>query len=175
MTFTVAALYHFTRFADPEALRAPLLALCETSGVRGTLLLANEGVNGTIAGSEAGIEVVINHLRSLPGCAELDWKRSEAAKMPFRRMKVRLKAEIVTMGQPNVSPANRVGTYVEPEDWNDLIARDDVVLIDTRNTYETMIGSFEGAVDPQTDTFREFPDWWRANADAFEGKQVAMF
>jgi UPF0176 protein len=172
---TVAALYHFTQFADPAALRPPLLALCEAQGVRGTVLLATEGLNGTIAGQAEAIDTVITHLRALPGCAELEWKRSEATEMPFRRMKVRLKAEIVTMGQPNTNPQARVGTYVDPEDWNDLISRDDVAVIDTRNTYETMIGSFEGALDPQTETFREFPDWWRENAERFKGKQIAMF
>ena len=175
MTFTVAALYHFTHFPDPAAMREPLLRLCEGEGIRGTLLLSGEGINGTIAGPEGGIAQVIAYLRALPGCEALDWKRSEAETMPFRRMKVRLKAEIVTMGQPNTNPAARVGTYVAPEDWNALIACDDVAVIDTRNTYETMIGSFEGALDPQTETFRAFPDWWRANADRFKGKQVAMF
>ncbi len=175
MTFTVAALYHFARFDDPEVLRAPLLSLCEREGVRGTLLLATEGVNGTIAGGEAAIQTVLSYLRTLPDCADLDWKRSEAEESPFRRMKVRLKAEIVTMGEPNTNPRARVGTYVEPEDWNALIEREDVVVIDTRNTYETMIGSFEQAIDPRTETFREFPDWWRENAETFEGKKVAMF
>ncbi len=175
MTYTVAALYHFTHFPRPDALRPALLGLCEAEGVRGTLLLATEGVNGTIAGTDAAIAKVIAYLRTLPGCEALEWKRSEAAEIPFRRMKVRLKAEIVTMGQPNTNPKARVGTYVDPEDWNALIARDDVAVIDTRNTYETMIGSFEGALDPRTETFREFPDWWRANAAKFEGKQIAMF
>ena len=175
MTFTVAALYHFTQFPQPGELRAPLLALCEAEGVRGTLLLATEGLNGTIAGTEEGVSKVIAHLRTLPGCEALEWKRSEATEIPFRRMKVRLKAEIVTMGQPNTNPQARVGTYVDPEDWNALIARDDVAVIDTRNTYETMIGSFEGALDPRTETFREFPDWWRENADQFQGKKIAMF
>ena len=175
MTLTVAALYHFARFDDPQALRAPLLSLCEAEGIRGTLLLATEGVNGTIAGSEGAIEKVLDHLRGLPGCSDLEWKRSEAVEMPFRRMKVRLKAEIVTMGEPNTNPRARVGTYVDPENWNDLISRDDVAVIDTRNTYETMIGSFEGALDPQTETFREFPDWWRDNAERFQGKKIAMF
>lgn len=173
--YTVAALYHFTHFPDPAELRPSLLALCESKGVRGTLLLATEGLNGTIAGSEEAIEEVLNHLRTLPECAELEWKRAQADEMPFRRMKVRLKAEIVTMGQPNTNPNARVGTYVDPQDWNDLIARDDVAVIDTRNTYETMIGSFHGALDPQTETFREFPDWWRENAARFEGKKIAMF
>lgn len=175
MTITVAALYHFTQFDDPASLRPPLLELCEDGGIRGTLLLANEGVNGTIAGDEASVQTVLRHLRSLPGCADLEWKRSEATEMPFRRMKVRLKAEIVTMGEPNTNPRARIGMYVEPQDWNDLIGRDDVAVIDTRNTYETMIGSFEGALDPQTETFREFPDWWRDNASKFEGKKIAMF
>ena len=175
MTVTVAALYHFTRFVDPAALRGRLLDLCEAQGVRGTLLLAQEGVNGTIAGSKAGIAAVIGHLRGLPGCADLDWKCSEAADMPFRRMKVRLKREIVTLGQPEANPSERVGAYVDPQDWNALIARDDVAVIDTRNAYETAIGTFEGAVDPQTDSFRDFPDWWRTNRERFEGKQIAMF
>lgn len=173
--YTVAALYHFTHFPDPEVFRPDLLALCESENVRGTILLASEGLNGTIAGTERAVEKVLAHLRGLPGCADLEWKRSQAPEMPFKRMKVRMKAEIVTMGQPNTNPTARVGTYVDPEDWNALIARDDVAVIDTRNTYETMIGSFDGALDPKTETFREFPDWWRDNSERFAGKQIAMF
>lgn len=172
---TVAALYQFTRFDAPAALRAPLLALCEAEGVRGTLLLAHEGINGTIAGTRAGIDAVLAHIRALPGCAALDWKESAAAGMPFGRMKVRLKREIVTMGQPDVDSRAGTGHYVEPDQWNALISAPDVVVIDTRNDYEVGIGSFAGAVDPGTRSFREFPDWWRANAWRFAGKRIAMF
>ncbi|MEM7615411.1 MAG: rhodanese-like domain-containing protein, partial [Pseudomonadota bacterium] len=175
MAFLVAALYQFTPFEAPEAVREPLLQLCQAQGVKGTLLLAREGINGTIAGPAAGIEAVLAHIRTLPGCAEIEVKTSTAQEMPFLRLKVRLKAEIVTLGQPGVDPRAAVGTYVAPEEWNDLIARDDVVVIDTRNDYEVALGTFEGAHDPKTASFREFPDWWRANASAFEGKTVAMF
>ncbi len=173
--FTVAALYHFTRFADPAALRAPLLDLCLSQGVRGTLLLAREGINGTIAGSRTGIDAVMAHVRRLPGCAGLDWKESTAATMPFHRMKVRLKREIVTMGQPDVDPLVGVGHYVEAADWNALISAPDVAVIDTRNDYEVAIGSFEGAVDPATRSFGEFPAWWEANKARFHNKRIAMF
>ncbi|MFD1913745.1 rhodanese-related sulfurtransferase [Halodurantibacterium flavum] len=172
---TVAALYHFTRFDDPAALRGPLLALCEAEGVRGSLLLAQEGINGTIAGTRQGIDHVIAHIRSLPGCETLDWKESPAPTMPFGRMKVRLKREIVTMGQPGVDPLAGTGHYVAPQDWNALISAPDVAVIDTRNDYEVAIGTFAGAVDPGTRAFRDFPDWWAANRDRFEGKRIAMF
>ena len=172
---TVAALYHFTRFPDPDALRAPLLALCNAHGVKGSLLMAQEGVNGTISGPREGIDAVLAHLRALPGCAALEHKESFAEVQPFTRMKVKLKREIVTMGQPDVDPIARVGSYVAPADWNALISEPDVVLIDTRNDYEVGIGTFEGAVDPDIRTFREFPKWWEDNRDAFRGKRVAMF
>lgn len=175
MQIIVAALYHFTRFPDPEALRAPLARLCCGQGVRGTLLLAPEGINGTIAGTRAGIDAVLAHIRALPGCADLEWKESAAETMPFGRMKVRLKREIVTMGQPDVDPTAATGRYVTPQDWNALILAEDVAVIDTRNDYEVEIGSFAGAVDPGTHSFRDFPDWWRANADRFAGKRIAMF
>ncbi|MEK6217058.1 MAG: hypothetical protein N2B03_07565, partial [Boseongicola sp.] len=148
--FTVAALYKFTHFDDPEALKPPLENLCRKNGIKGTILLAHEGINGTIAGPEDGIAAAINHIRNLPGCADIEWKRSEAPTMPFARMKVRLKREIVTMGQPDVDPTTSVGTYVEAKDWNDLIQSDDVAVIDTRNDYEVAIGSFDGAIDPET-------------------------
>lgn len=173
--FTVAALYHFTRFDDPAALKPGIEAACREAGVKGTILLAGEGVNGTIAGPRGAIEVALAYLRTLPGCALLDWKESEAAEQPFLRLKVRLKKEIVTLGQPGVDPTTQVGTYVKPENWNDLIDRDDVVLIDTRNDYEVGIGQFKGAIDPGTTSFREFPDWWRANRAAYAGKKVAMY
>ncbi|MCU0815814.1 MAG: rhodanese-related sulfurtransferase [Cypionkella sp.] len=172
---TVAALYHFARFADPAALQGPLRELCLAQGVRGSLLLATEGINGTIAGTRAGIDAVLAHIRALPGCADLEWKESPAATMPFGRMKVRLKREIVTMGVPDVDPRARVGHYVAPAEWNALIAAPDVAVIDTRNDYEVAIGTFEGAVDPGTKSFREFPAWWEANRERFHNKRIAMF
>lgn len=173
--YIVAALYKFTRFDDPSALKGALASVACENKVKGTLLLAPEGINGTIAGTRDGIDAVLSHIKTLPGCGEFEWKESTASVMPFPRMKVRLKREIVTMGQPEVDPLASVGTYVEPKEWNDLIASEDVAIIDTRNDYEVEIGSFAGAVDPNTRAFGEFPEWWRANKDRFEGKKIAMF
>ena len=173
--FIVAALYKFTPFDDPAALRGPLAERACKTGVKGTLLLAPEGINGTIAGTRVGIDATLAHIRTLPGCADLEWKESTATEMPFARLKVRLKREIVTMGQPQVDPTASVGTYVDPADWNDLITRNDVVTIDTRNDYEVAIGTFANAVDPETKSFGEFPDWWQANKDRFRDKKIAMF
>jgi UPF0176 protein len=173
--YIVAALYHFTRFADPAALRGPLQELCRARAISGTLLLAGEGINGTIAGDRAGIDAVLAHIRALPGCADLEWKESTAVDAPFHRMKVRLKREIVTMGQPDIDPVSRVGHYVDPADWNDLISAPDVAVIDTRNDYEVAIGTFDGAIDPQTKSFGEFPVWWEANKHRFHNKRIAMF
>ena len=173
--YTVAALYHFTRFDDPAALRGPLLDLCKSKGIMGTLLLAKEGINGTIAGPRAGIDAVLAHIRALPGCADLEHKESTTSTPPFHRMKVRLKKEIVTMGQPDVDPVSRVGNYVDPADWNDLISAPDEAVIDTRNDYEVAIGTFEGAVDPETKSFGEFPEWWEKNKHRFHNKRIAMF
>jgi len=175
----VAALYRFARFADCASLRAPLERVCQDQGVRGTLLLAAEGINGTIAGSDAGISAVLDHIRGLPDCAETDVKFSTASTMPFHRMKVRLKREIVTMGQPDIDPRASVGTYVSPQDWNALIADPDTIVIDTRNDYEVATGTFERAIDPKTASFREFPEWFRQERARLlgEGKppKVAMF
>ena len=175
MSLTVAALYKFAPFDDPAALREPLLATCSDHSICGTLLLAREGINGTIAGSAQAIAAVLDHIRALPGCADLEVKYSNASLTPFRRMKVRLKKEIVTLGVPAVDPVRDVGTYVAPSDWNALIADPDTVVIDTRNDYEVEIGSFAGALDPQTRSFSEFPEWFRAHRDQFEGKRIAMF
>jgi len=171
----IAALYQFARFADPAALQPGLLAECQTHGVKGSLLLAPEGINGTIAGTRDGIDAVLSAIRALPGCDGLEWKESQADTPPFGRMKVRLKREIVTMGQPDVDPLARVGHYVQPADWNALISDPDTVVIDTRNDYEVAIGTFQGAVDPGTRSFGGFPDWWQAHRDQFAGKRVAMF
>jgi UPF0176 protein len=172
-----AALYQFTRFSDPAALRDPIEALCRTHAVQGTLLIAHEGINGTIAGPPDGIEAVVAHLRTLPGCESLAVKYAWAPTEPFHRLKVRLKREIVTMGQADLDPLRDVGTYVAPEDWNKLISRPDTILIDTRNDYEVAIGTFPGAIDPATKSFRDFPAWFRANRDRLiaEGTKVAMF
>ncbi|MBO9518186.1 MAG: rhodanese-related sulfurtransferase [Porphyrobacter sp.] len=175
MSFTVAALYRFAPFDDPAALRQPLLDLCTEQGVKGTLLLAREGINGTIAGSGEAIAVTIEYIRALPGCAELDVKYSTAAVMPFQRLKVRLKKEIVTLKVPGIDPARDAGRYIDPADWNALVDDPDTVLIDTRNAFEVGYGSFDGAVDPETKAFGDFPDWWRANAGKFAGKRVAMY
>ena len=138
-------------------------------------MLAQEGINGTIAGTRQSIDTILAHLRSLPGCSTLEHKESSASLPPFPRMKVKLKNEIVTMGQPDVDPVARVGHYVEAKDWNALISAPDVAVIDTRNDYEVGIGTFEGAIDPQTKSFRDFPKWWEANKERFHNKKVAMF
>lgn len=171
----VAALYKFVRLPDYEAQQAPLQAACDGAGVMGTLLLANEGINGTIAGSRAGIDAVINHIREIPGLEELDWKESYSFRMPFKRMRVRLKREIVTMGVEGIDPKKTVGTYVAPEDWNALISAPDVIVVDTRNDYEVAIGTFEGAVNPRTQTFREFPSWVDDALSKDNRPKVAMF
>lgn len=172
----VAALYHFAPFNDPAALQAPLLELCRTNGVKGTLLLANEGINGTIAGSESGIGAVLSHIRGLPGCAGLEVKFSATSTMPFHRMKVRLKKEIVTLGVDGIDPSRDVGRYVEASEWNALISDPATILIDTRNDYEVKIGTFRGALDPKTRSFSEFPEWFRAHRSDFGNKpKVAMF
>jgi len=173
--YTIAALYHFTRFPDPASIKPALLELCVAQDVKGTLLLAGEGVNGTIAGRRSGIDAVIAHLRALPGGEELEWKEATSHVPPFPRMKVKIKREIVTMGQPDVDPASKTGNYVDPADWNALIKSPDVAVIDTRNDYEVAIGTFEGAIDPQTKSFGEFPEWWAQNKERFHNKKIAMF
>ena len=173
--FTISALYHFTRFNEPNALRGPILSLCEHEGIKGTILLAQEGINGTVAGPSDGIVRLWTHISRLPGCANFEHKESTSKSMPFKRMKVRLKKEIVTMGKPNVDPSTKTGSYVDPSNWNKLIDSPDVVLIDTRNDYEVGIGTFKGAVNPKTKTFREFPKWWAKNKHKFHNKKVAMF
>lgn len=173
--YIVAALYKFVKLPDFAEQRAPLLRVCVQNEVFGTLLLASEGINGTIAGPRNGIDAVLMHIRAMPGFAELDHKESLAPNNPFLRMKVRLKKEIVTLGVPGTSPTKQVGQYVSPQDWNELIQRDDVVLIDTRNDYEVEIGTFKGAVDPKTTTFREFPAWFRAQGNLHNKPKLAMF
>ncbi|MEM1088259.1 MAG: rhodanese-related sulfurtransferase [Pseudomonadota bacterium] len=175
----VTALYHFTRFEDLEALQGPLREALTGLGIKGTILLAKEGVNGTIAGTPEAMTAGEAALRAMPGCADMVVKHSHAEAMPFLRLKVRLKKEIVTMGVDGIDPQQIVGTYVKPADWNALISDPDTVLIDTRNDYEVAIGTFEGAIDPKTETFREFPDWFQDFKVKLEAEgrkpKVAMF
>jgi len=175
MTYCVAALYHFTRLADYEQLKAPLQDMCDLLGIKGTLLLAYEGINGTIAGTDNAIAKLMEFLRADPRLKQLEHKESRAEDMPFYRMKVRLKREIVTMGVEGVDPNDVVGTYVDPKDWNALITDPDVILIDTRNDYEVEIGTFKGALNPDTQTFREFPQWVEENRENLKKPKVAMF
>ena len=171
----VAALYKFTPLPSYTELRAPLTDLCRQHGILGTLLLAHEGINGTIAGTKLGIDTVLDWLKTQAGLEDLKEKRSFCAEPPFLRMKVRLKKEIVTIGDSEIDPIRRVGTYVDPRRFDDLLNDPEVVVIDTRNRYETRVGTFEGAVDPEIDTFREFPDWVSKNLDPARNKRVAMF
>ena len=171
----VAALYRFVRLEDFENLRAPLLAFCEARGIRGTLLLAEEGINGTIAGTEQAISEVLAYLRSDNRLADLDCKFSYNTDRPFLRMKVKLKKEIVTMGRPGIDPNQCVGRYASPEQWNALVDDPECLVIDTRNDYEVEIGTFQGAINPNTTSFREFPEWVEENLDPSKHKKVAMF
>lgn len=175
MTFCVAALYKFAPLPDYESLREPLQNMCDLLGVKGTILLAGEGINGTVAATDESIAKLLEFLRADPRLADLEHKESRAEALPFYRMKTRLKKEIVTMGVGGVDPNETVGTYVDPQDWNALISDPDVVLIDTRNDYEVEIGTFEGAINPDTQTFREFPQWVEDNKDRLNKPKIAMF
>lgn len=172
---TVAALYRFVRLEDYENLRNPLLEFCEARGIRGTLLLANEGINGTIAGTAQAISEVLAYLRRDDRLADLECKFSYNEDRPFLRMKVKLKKEIVTMGRPGIDPNQCVGRYASPEQWNKLVDDPECLVIDTRNDYEVEIGTFRGAINPNTSSFREFPEWVEKNLDPSKHKKVAMF
>lgn len=173
--FVVAALYKFACIENSEQMQFELRSVCDDHGICGTLLVAHEGINGTIAGSRAGIDAVLHHIRRYPGFQDLEHKESFASEQPFYRMKVRLKKEIVTIGLPDVDPNETVGTYVSPQEWNDVISDPDTVVIDTRNDYEIKIGTFKNAVNPMTETFRAFPDYVEKNLDPAKNKKVAMF
>jgi len=179
MSFHVAAFYQFTALPDCAALQAPAREFCADLGLTGTLLLAPEGINGTLAGTAAAIDALIAELTGgtiFGGRLDhLELKRSTAAAMPFGRLKVRVKREIVTLGDPATDPTLRVGTYVDPADWNALLAMTDLVLIDARNAFEVAMGSFDGALDPGTERFSQFPDFVRRTLDPHTHKQVAMF
>jgi len=177
--YLTAALYKFVSLPNYKALQSPILEACVSNDIKGTLLLAEEGINGTIAGLPESIHKLLHFLRSAAifenRFADLEHKESFASKHPFYRMKVKLKKEIVTLGMPGVSPTKKVGTYVKPEDWNALISDSDVILIDTRNNYEVDIGTFKGAINPKTTTFREFPEYVAEHFDKTKHKKVAMF
>ena len=175
----VAALYKFNPIDDCEKVRGALASLCRAQGVKGTLLLAPEGINGTIAGSDHAIGRVLDHIRHLVGGTNLEAKFSRAKAQPFYRMKVRTKSEIVTMGEPNIDPLQNAGHYVSAEDWNELIGEPGTIVIDTRNDYEVAVGTFRGAINPKTTTFRAFPAWFRAERERLlrDGTppKIAMF
>ena len=174
-SIVVAALYRFVPLPDYRQRREPLQRQMDELGVFGTLLLAPEGINGTIAGSRVAIDELLSHLRSDPLLAELEVKESACDQVPFKRARVRLKREIVTMGVDGIDPNDSVGTYVDPEDWNDLISDPEVTLIDTRNDYEVAIGTFEGSISPETHSFRQFPKFVDQQLDPARHKKVAMF
>lgn len=173
----VAALYKFVEIDDLLSLQSDLHEICEKNNIMGTILIANEGINGTISGKNNEINQTISLLKSDKRFANIEIKYSSTNKQPFHRMKVRLKKEIVTIGLPKINPNKKVGTYVKPDDWNDLISDPNVVVIDTRNKYETKIGSFQNALDPETSSFREFPDWVKKFKSSKENanKKIAMF
>ena len=171
----VAAFYTFIEFPDYAAWREPLRTVCHANGVRGTILLAHEGINATIAGERASIDAVLAYMRNDARLADLTWKEAIHDAMPFARMKVRLKKEIVTLGVPTVNPTAMVGHYVRPADWNALVSEPDMVVVDTRNDYEVQIGTFKGAINPQTESFRDFPEWAQNNLDPAQHRRVAMF
>ena len=175
MAITVATFYKFVALPDYAELQQSLKETCQTQNVRGTILLAEEGINGTIAGSQTEIDAVFAHIRSDARLTDVDIKLSPANEPPFEKLKVRLKKEIVTIGLPEVSPTQQVGTYVAPKEWNSIIADPDVTVIDTRNHYEVGMGTFKGAQDPETDVFNEFPDYVKENLDPTKNKKVAMF
>lgn len=175
----VAALYHFATVADPDGLRAELIGRCAALGLRGTLLLAREGINGTLSGPEEAISALVGTIRALPGFDDLVVKFAWTDDWPFARMKVKVKPEIVTMGVPDIDPVHHAGTYLDPVEWNALIADPATIVIDTRNDYEVAIGSFERAIDPGTRSFRQFPGWLDRMIDRLRAKgespRVAMF
>jgi UPF0176 protein len=171
----VAAMYKFVNLPDCNELQTALLSLCQSQNIKGTILLAQEGINGTIAGSRQQIDAVLAFLRNDSRFADIEHKESYTEIPPFERLKIKLKPEIVTLGLPEVNPSEQVGTYVKPEDWNELISNPEVTVIDTRNDYEVTIGTFKGAENPQTQIFRDFPEYVQKHLDTNKHKKVAMF
>lgn len=175
MSNIVATFYKFVALPKFQDLRQPILAECKSQEIKGTILLAAEGINGTIAGTRQGIDNILAYLRSLESFVDLEHKESTAEKMPFTRLKVRLKKEIVTLGKPEVDPNQKVGTYVRAEDWNQIISDPEITVIDTRNQYEVEIGTFQRAINPETESFRDFPEYIAQNIDPKQHPKVAMF
>ncbi|WP_448214285.1 oxygen-dependent tRNA uridine(34) hydroxylase TrhO [Colwellia sp. MEBiC06753] len=173
--YVVCAMYKFVALEDFEAIRTSLLTTMEANQICGTLLLAKEGINGTVAGSREAIDTLLAWFKQDTRLADISYKESYTEEKPFKRTKVKLKKEIVTMGVEGIDPRHVVGTYVKPQDWNALISDPEVFVVDTRNDYEVQIGTFENAVDPNTKTFREFPQWAKENMDPAKHKKVAMF
>ncbi len=171
----VVALYKFTAFPDFEQWQAPIRQILLDNDVKGTLLIAHEGINGTIAGTRQGIDKVLSYLHNISAIGEFDFKESYTDELPFYRTKVKLKKEIVTMGVTDIDPRIDAGQYVKPKDWNALISDPDVLLIDTRNEYEVNIGTFKNAINPHTEAFRQFPDYVAKNLNPKQHKKVAMF
>ncbi|MEM8829351.1 MAG: rhodanese-related sulfurtransferase [Cyanobacteria bacterium P01_G01_bin.19] len=175
MTYTIATFYKFTTISDPEAVKQQIVAWCAENNLKGTIILAKEGINGTIAGTEKAIATILSCLRTIDGLGDLEDKQSTAQKPPFARLKVKIKPEIVTLGIPEVDPNQQVGTYVDPQDWNSIISDPEVIAIDTRNDYEVELGSFKTANNPDTKSFREFPEYIARNLDPEKHPKVAMF
>lgn len=175
MPLIVATFYKFVKLQDFAEKQAPLLACCRQAGIKGTILLAAEGINGAIAGSREAVDAVLTFLRADPRLADLEHREATAETFPFDRIKVRLKREIVTLGMPAIDPSQQVGTYVSPQDWNALISDPNVITIDTRNDYEISIGTFKGAQNPKTGSFRQFPEYVRHHLDPTKHKKIAMF
>lgn len=175
MKYVVAAFYKFAPNPDYKAIQPKLLAACRAQNIKGTILLAEEGINSTIAGTRQAMDHILAYIRSFPQFADLEHKESYTDEMPFYRTKVKLKKEIVTLGVGGIDPNREVGEYVTPQAWNDLISDPDVIVVDTRNQYEVDIGTFKGAKSPETDTFREFPDYVAQHLADKKDKKIAMF
>ncbi len=173
--YTIIAFYKFTPFPDYREMQPILLAWCKEHGIKGTILLASEGINGTVSGRHENILELIGHLQTLPGMSDFEWKESYEEFLPFEKMKVRLKREIVAFGVPTVNPTNIVGTYVTPEEWNALISDPDVIIVDTRNQFEVDMGTFKNAISPKTKTFREFPNFVKKELADAKDMKIAMF
>ena len=173
---TVAALYHFTNLNNLQDKQSDLEIICKNNSILGTLLLATEGINGTIAGSTQGIQIAVDHIKNWEEISDLELKYSFSSHQNFNRLKIKIKDEIVTMGKGDINVKEESGTYVDPKDWNNLISQEDVIVIDARNEYEVSMGQFSGAIDPKTDTFRQFPNWAdQLSRDSDTPKKVAMY
>lgn len=175
MSLIAASFYKFVHLDNCVEMQEAILAFCRSQGIRGTILLAEEGMNGTIAGSAEAVHAVLTFLRSDPRLTDLEHKESLADEFPFERLKVKIKKEIVTLGRPEADPNQQVGTYVSPQQWNQIISDPEVIVIDTRNDYEVSMGTFHKAINPETKSFREFPDYVQQHLDSAKHKKVAMF